>query len=182
MEADQLRTAATGNDPRLITAIFDDLGSAERAYNGLRLKGYRPEEITLIMSQETHTKHFSDNDHVIIRETGTATAVQDAAIGSAIGGTVGALLGAIAAIGTSLVIPGLGLIIAGPIAAGLAGAGAGTITGGILGALAGAGVPESHVEIYEAGIKQGHIVIGFHPRSDEDADYFENENWNKVAA
>ena len=37
--------------------------------------------------------------------------------------------GIIAAIGTTLVIPGLGLVIAGPIAAGLAGAGAGSITG-----------------------------------------------------
>ena len=40
-------------------------------------------------------------------------------IGSAIGGTVGAVLAAIAAVGTSIVIPGLGLFVAGPIAAAL---------------------------------------------------------------
>ena len=54
--------------------------------------------------------------------------------GSAIGGVVGATVGILAAIGTSIVIPGLGLVLAGPIALGLAGAGAGAVTGGVLGA------------------------------------------------
>ena len=48
-------------------------------------------------------------------------------------------LAAIAAIGTTLALPGLGLLIAGPIAAALVGAGSGAAAGGVLGALAAMG-------------------------------------------
>jgi hypothetical protein len=66
-------------------------------------------------------------------------------------------------------------VIAGPIAAGLAGAGAGGLTGGVLGALVGAGIPEDRAKEYESGIKEGNIVMGVNPRSDDDATYLENE-------
>ena len=98
--------------------------------------------------------------------------------GAAIGGGVGATLGAIAAIGTTLALPGIGLRIAGPIAAGLAGAGAGALTGGLIGALVGHGIPEEYAKHYGQGIREGGIFMGVQPRNDEDADYFEN-NWRE---
>jgi hypothetical protein len=73
-------------------------------------------------------------------------------------------------------LPGLGLVIAGPIAAALAGAGAGAATGGLVGALIGWGIPEERVKQYEAGIKEGGILMGVNPRTPEDAVYFQ-ENW-----
>lgn len=100
-------------------------------------------------------------------------------MGGAIGGTVGAIAAAIAAVGTSLAIPGLGLVVAGPLAAALAGAGAGGATGGLVGALIGAGIPEERVKHYEKGIKSGGILMGVRPRSDDDAGYFERE-WSKA--
>lgn len=39
--------------------------------------------------------------------------------GSAIGGIIGAIVGVIAVIGTSVLIQGLGIVIAGPLAAGI---------------------------------------------------------------
>jgi len=126
------------------------------------------------MSDETRKKHFSGD----VKETEIGTkAAEGAGKGSAIGSTVGAIAGVIAAIGTSLVIPGLGIVIAGPIAAGLAGAGAGGITGGVIGALVGSGIPEERAKLYESGIKNGNIVMGVKPRNSEDAKYFE-ENWH----
>ena len=80
-----------------------------------------------------------------------------------------------AAVGTSVAIPGLGLVVAGPIAAALAGAGAGAAGGGLLGALIGWGIPEERVKHYEEGVKNGGILLGVRPRSEEDADYFERE-------
>lgn len=74
-----------------------------------------------------------------------------------------------------MLIPGLGLIVAGPIVAGLAGAGAGGIAGGLIGALVGAGIPEDRAKLYEKGVKDGRIVMGVHPRNDEDAKFFEND-------
>lgn len=157
----------------MLTGMFKDRESTVHAYNSLHERGYTKDDINLVMSDETRKKHFSGD----VKDTEIGTkAAEGAGKGSAIGSTVGAIAGVIAAIGTSLVIPGLGLIVAGPLAAGLAGAGAGGITGGIIGALVGSGIPEERAKLYESGIKKGHIVMGVHPRNDEDAKYLEN-NW-----
>ena len=81
----------------------------------------------------------------------------------------------IAAIGTTIGLPGLGLLVAGPLAAALAGAGAGGLTGGLIGGLIGAGIPEERAKVYDEGVRNGGIVMGVTPRNDEDAAYFENE-------
>lgn len=168
-QMDENRTTDRG----ILTGMFRDRESTEHAYNTLHERGYTKDDINLIMSDETRKKHFSGD----VKETEIGTkAAEGAGKGSAIGSTVGAIVGVIAAIGTSLVIPGLGIVIAGPIAAGLAGAGAGGITGGVIGALVGSGIPEERAKLYESGIKSGNIVMGIHPRNSEDAKYFE-ENW-----
>ncbi len=162
----------------MLTAMFRDRESAERAYNSLINKGYSQDEISVMMSDETRTREFekSDKDSSLGNK-----AMEGAGAGSAIGGTAGAIIGAIAAIGTAVAIPGLGLVVAGPLAAGLAGAGAGGLTGGIIGALIGSGIPEEHAREYESGIKEGGIVLGVHPRSTEDAQYLERE-WENSRA
>jgi len=163
----------TTTNNKMLTGMFRDRESTENAYNALHSKGYNQDEIHVLMSDDTRKKHFADEDS----EIGTKAA-EGLGKGSAIGGTVGAIAGIVAAIGTTLVIPGLGLVIAGPIAAGLAGAGAGGLTGGIIGALVGAGIPEERARIYEDGIKNGNVVLGVNPRNNEDADYFHN-NWKE---
>lgn len=153
--------------------MFVDRDSTENAYRSLHDRGYTKDDINLVMSDETRKKHYSiENDH---SDLGTKAA-ETAGTGSAIGGTIGAVVGVIAAIGTSVVIPGLGLIIAGPLAAGLLGAGAGGITGGLIGALVGSGIPEDRAKIYESGIKEGNVVMTVQPRNNDDADYLE-DNW-----
>jgi hypothetical protein len=84
----------------------------------------------------------------------------------------------VAAVGTSIAIPGLGLVIAGPLAAAIAGAGAGGAAGGLVGALVGWGIPEERVKRYESGIKNGGILMGVKSRSDDDAAYFQQE-WSR---
>jgi len=158
---------------RMLTGMFADRESSENAYEVLRERGYSDDEINLLMSDKTRRRHFQDDDHET--EIGTKAA-EGAGKGSAIGGTAGAVVGIVAALGTSIAIPGLGLLIAGPLAAGLAGAGAGGIAGGIIGALIGAGIPEARAKIYESGIKKGNIVIGVYPRNEEDAKVIE-EAW-----
>lgn len=162
-------------EKQMLTGMFSDRSSAENVYNSMDDRGYSPDEINLVMSKETHDKYFSEDREET--ELGNKAAA-GTGTGSAIGGVVGAITGIIAAIGTSIVIPGLGIVVAGPIAAGLAGAGAGGITGGIIGALVGWGIPKERAKIYESGIKDGHIVMGVKPKSDEDAEYLER-NWRK---
>lgn len=159
-------------DQQMLTAMFRDRESAERAYNALQSRGYSQDDINLMMSDETRKRQFERNEQDT--ELGNK-AMEGAGAGSAIGGTAGAVIGAIAAIGTAVAIPGLGLVVAGPIAAGLAGAGAGGLAGGIVGALIGSGIPEDRAKKYESGIKEGGIVMSVKPRNDEDARYIENE-------
>jgi len=169
---DQMQKNMTTDHGRMLTGMFRDRESTENAYNALHERGYNKDDINLVMSDETRKKHFSGD----IKKTEIGTkAAEGAGKGSAIGGTVGAIAGVVAAIGTSLVIPGLGLIVAGPIAAGLAGAGAGGITGGIIGALVGNGIPEERARLYESGVKKGNIVMGVRPRNEDDAKYFEDK-------
>jgi hypothetical protein len=165
-------TGATLGRSRMVTGMFRDRESAERAYSSLTSRGYSYDDVNLLMSDETRRKNFTDD----ARETELGNkALEGAGKGAAIGGGIGATLAAIAAIGTSVALPGLGLVVAGPLLAGLAGAGAGGATGGIIGALIGAGIPEERVKQYEQGVREGGIVMGVNARNDEDAEYFEND-------
>ncbi|MBA3828773.1 MAG: hypothetical protein H0X33_07540 [Taibaiella sp.] len=159
-------------DQHLITGMFRDKDSADRAYTSLQSRGYNNNDIHLIMSDDTRKKHFATEEHHT--ELGSK-AMEGANTGSAIGGTLGAIGGAIAAIGTSLLIPGLGIVVAGPLAAAVAGLGAGGLTGGIIGALVGSGIPKERAVVYEQGVKEGNIVMGVHARNAEDADYLEKD-------
>ncbi len=154
----------------MLTGLFNDRDSTERAYSSMKSRGYTDEDINLVMSDDTRGKWFADNDDSDLG----SKALEGAGAGSAIGGTLGAIIGGIAAIGTSVLLPG-GILIAGPIAAALAGAGAGGLTGGLVGALIGSGIPEERAKHYDEGIRNGGAVVGVNPRNDEDAQHFENE-------
>jgi uncharacterized protein YjbJ (UPF0337 family) len=157
-----------------VIATFRDIESAERAYTSLAGRGYSEEDVNLLMSDDTRQMFFDDK-----AKSGLGTkAMEGASAGGAIGGTIGAILAALTAVGASLAIPGLGIVIAGPIVAALAGAGAGGLTGGLIGALVGAGIPEDRAKLYEDDIRKGGIVMGVNPRSEADARYFEQE-WRK---
>ena len=165
-------------DNPYVTGLFNDRDSAERAYQAVTARGYDRDDVNLVMSDDTRERHFGKTSAGRPTELGTKAA-EGAGIGGAIGGTVGAIAAAIAAVGTSIAIPGLGIVIAGPVAAALAGAGAGAATGGLVGALVGLGIPEERVKRYEEGIKQGGILMGVRPRSDEDAAHFE-QTWREA--
>ena len=166
-------SAYAGDNSGMLTGLFRDRDSAEQAYNSLSERGYDKKDVNLVMSDETRKQHFSGSDSTQT-ELGSKAA-EGAGIGGAIGGTIGAIAAAIAAVGTSIVVPGLGLVVAGPLAAALAGAGAGGVTGGLLGALIGWGIPEERVKHYEDGIKNGGILMGVKPRSNDDAQYLEQQ-------
>ncbi len=156
----------------MLSGLFSDRESADRTYSSLRERGYTDDDINILSSDETRDSWFSDND-AADTELGSK-ALEGTGVGSAVGGTIGAIIGGIAAIGSNVILPGLGLVIAGPLAAALAGAGAGGLTGGLVGALIGSGIPEERAKLYEEGIKNGGMVMGVNPRNDEDAEYFQN--------
>lgn len=158
-------------ESKMVTGLFRDRDSAERAYQAVADRGYGRDDVNLVMSDETRKRHFSSAGEKT--ELGSKAA-EGAGIGGAIGGSLGAIAAAIAAVGTTIALPGLGLVIAGPLAAAIAGAGAGAATGGIVGALIGWGIPEERVKRYDEGIREGGILMAVRPRNEEDATLIEN--------
>ena len=160
---------ATDRSDRLMTGMFRDRDSAERAYECVTSRGYTDKDVSLLMSDDTRTRCFP-RDAVTKTELGTKAA-EGAGIGAAAGAGLGALLIGLAA--TGIAIPLVPIIAMGPLAAALAGGGAGGAVGALIGALVGYGIPEERAKVYEQGIKEGGIVFGVTPRTDEDAEYIE---------
>ena len=98
------------------------------------------------MCEATRKRHFPAG----ATETELGSKVS---VGAGIGGTLGAVAAAIAAVGTSVIFSGIGLVVAGPLAAGITGAGG--VAGGLVGALVGSGIPDERVSHYDAGVKDG---------------------------
>src|SRR5437870_13620330 len=145
-----------------VTGFFKTRAAAEAAVDAIIKRGYTRDDVSVLMSDATKNKEFAVQTR--------SHAADGLGIGSAIGGTVGAVLAAIAAVGTSIAIPGLGLFVAGPIAAALAGAGAGGATGGLIGLMIGAGIPEHRAKVYDTGLRSGGILLGAQAKSKEDVD------------
>lgn len=154
---------------RMVTGLFRDRRAAERAWEHASARGYGKDDINVVMSDDTRKRYF---DSGVETELGSK-AGEGAGIGAGVGGAIGAALAAVAAMGTTLVLPGLGIVVAGPLAAALAGAGAGGVAGGLVGALVGAGIPEERLKPYEEGIRSGGILMGVHTRDADDAAHIE---------
>lgn len=88
-------------------------------------------------------------------------------LGGPAGGTLATVAPVLAVVGTLLLAPGI--VIAGPVTVALTAAGAVGIAGGLAGTLINWGIPKDHVERYEADIREGGILMGVKPRTDEDA-------------
>src|SRR5437660_4984265 len=153
------------NKATLVTGLFKSRTAAEAAVDALVKRGYTRDEISVLMSDATRSKEFAVETR--------SHAADGAGIGGAVGGTIGAVLAAIVAVGTSIAIPGIGLVVAGPIAAALAGAGAGGATGGLIGLLVGTGVPEHRAKVYETGVRGGGILLGIETKTSEEVDKLE---------
>ncbi len=169
------RARRSSDDEVYVSGLYASPAEADRAYQHLRdTYGYDDGDIDVLMSDETRRQHYG-NGEAETEPTGGTKAAEGLGAGSAIGGTVGAALGALFAVGSSMVIPGIGLVVAGPVAAALAGAGAGGATGGLIGALVGAGIPEERAVIYERGISEGGVVLGTRARDLSQAEQLERD-------
>jgi len=167
--------AASGNS-KMVTGLFKDSESVERAYDVVSQRGYDTADINVVMSDDTRRRYFSDDRQI---NTVLGRKVEEGGeLGGPMGGTIGTIIPAIIAVGV-VALPGLGLILAGPVAVALAAAGAAGLTFGLIGALSDWGIPEERANQYETGIHDGGILVGVRPRSDEDARHFEQQ-WEAI--
>lgn len=162
----------------MVTGLFKDKSSAERAFQSVIDMGYDKNDINVVMSDEVRQRDFLDQGLTIAHPVTTdmeekAAADADAGtsaskkLGGPAGGTMGTLMPIVTAVGVAL-IPGLG-IVAGPVAAALAAAAATGLAAGLVGVFTKWGIPESRVHQYEAAIRAGSILLGVTAHSDSDA-------------
>ena len=160
---------ASSSDPTMVTGLFRDGESAELGYQAVSRRGYDTADINVVMSDDTRKRYFS-GDRQIDTDMGSKAA-EGGKLGGPTGGTIGTIIPIIVAAGL-LAIPGLGWVAAGPVAVALASAGAAGVAFGLIAALSDWGIPEERAQQYEAGIRDGGILIGVKPRSDKDARHF----------
>jgi hypothetical protein len=167
--------AASGNST-MVTGLFRDSESVERAYEVVAQRNYGTADINVVMSDDTRGRYLSDDRQINIELCRKAE--EGGELGGPMGGTIGIIIPALIAIGV-VALPGLGLVLAGPVAVALAAAGATALTGGLIAALSDWGIPEERAKQYETGIRDGGILMGVRPRSVEDARHFEQQ-WKAI--
>lgn len=144
-----------------VTGLFETHKDADHIFSTLLEKGYDREEISVVMAKPENRSEEDMEEHPA--ETHAAS---DAKRGAILGGAAGAVVTLVAALGTNLMLPGVGLLLAGPLLAGLTGAAAGGLAGGTIGAIIGSGYAKDDVDYYEDKIKQGGIIISVEVKSD----------------
>ena len=166
-------TAAPGGKRRMITGLFDTGERAARAYQACVERGYEIGDVNAVMSEATRQRCFADGSEI------TTLLAQRKAEGGELGGPTGGrveiLVTIAAAVTAALVVPALGFVAAGPLAAALGAAGAAGLASGLVGAMADWGIPEQRIRQYESGIREGGILMMVEPRSEEDARHIEQQ-------
>jgi hypothetical protein len=163
----------------MVTGLFKDRPSADQAFNDILARGYDRKEVNVLLDKDTHERYTAPPRESDLKP-GEKKA-EGVELGGPSSGTVGTILAALTAVGAALLLPGLGIVVAGPVAAALAGAGAAAVTGGLIAALHDWGIPNERVQQYEAGLKAGGILIGVKPHTPQDAAYFA-EKWVSLGA
>lgn len=137
---------------RTVTALFDDMTTAQRALQDLIDAGFSRDNISLVANDASGTYRTSVDGSEDVRGD------EGAGFGAIVGGLVG--LGA-------MLIPGIGPVVAaGPLVAALTGAGvgaaAGAITGGVTASLVNFGFTEETAGYYAEGVRRGGTLLVVH--------------------
>jgi hypothetical protein len=152
----------------IVSAVFHDAEKAEEAYKRTIEHGYSKNEMMVLMSDQARDEYFPSERVEVQRE---GKALEGAGLGGAVGTALGAIAGVIAAAGTTAAVPGLGLVVAGPLLLGLAGAGAGGVTGGLIGGLVGTGMSDDRATVYKTALEEGGVVLAVEPENEADAEW-----------
>lgn len=147
---------------KTVVGLYEDIADAQAAINELVRAGFDRADISLVATNRWSSDArgmgaVDKGDKVTTTDTHLG---DDIAAGMATGGVIGGLGGVLLGLG-ALAIPGLGPVIAaGPLVAGLTGAGVGAAVGGLVGALVNWGVPPEEAEVYAESVRRGHILVG----------------------
>lgn len=140
----------TSPSDRAIVAVFNDRPAAERAVDALTQAGFNDQNIGFVI------RGAEDVSGGMITD---AEGTKDGK-GLLTGAVTGGMLGGVMAAAISMLIPGVGPVVAGGVlAAFFGGAIAGTAVGGIFGALTGLGISEDEARFYEKEFHSGRAIV-----------------------
>lgn len=142
-----------------VSGIFVSYADFANLIEALNARGFREDDLSVLMSESTHHQYFAPQENT--------KAPEGATIGSLSGGILGAIIGGLTLVGNVL-LPGAGLLVAGPLIGALTAGAVGAATGGLIGALIGAGIPEHEAKFFEGALKeQGRILVVGHIPKEE---------------
>jgi hypothetical protein len=146
-----------------VVGIFNTRAAAIEAADRLRSLGFDGAQLTV----------FSPGGVGPDLESAPTDEGEQPGMGAALGGVVGGALGLSAgAVAASLVVPGIGSVVAltlgAAAAAGLAGAAAGGAVGRALEHYLSMGIPKDEIFVYEQALREGHsLVVAASDRDDQ---------------
>src|SRR5687767_8313848 len=135
---------------RALVGVFDDRYHAEQAVDALHKSGFGHDQVGYVLRGSDAIR-----GGMIVDSVGTKDGK-----GAAAGALTGGMIGGVLAAAVSLLIPGVGPIVAGGVlAAFFGGAIAGTAVGGILGAMTGLGISEDEARFYDKEFQGGRAIV-----------------------
>lgn len=140
----------------IYTGLFKSRENIEGAYNALYKKGYGKNSINIIMSEESRSKYFAD-----VKTKGDEPSKQ-----RGMSAAINAGVNVSDAIKDGIVITESKLLVAGPLSAGLSGAGEGEFSSGVISSLL--GIPDVEAKAFEEGINNGYMIMSVQPCTGED--------------
>lgn len=149
--------------PTMLMGLFKDADHASKAIDDLKNNGYN-EEISVIAY---------DKEHEEVREGSDVPQEEDSDTGKTVGAVVGGVTGALALLFSGIAavaIPGIGVLVGGPLAAalGLTGGVVGSLGGGLIGGLVDLGIDKTTAERYDEEIHKGQILVGVSAEGDQE--------------
>ncbi len=158
-----------------ISGLFSSYQDFTDLIESLTRRGYKEDDISVLMTERTRNQYIAPQENT--------KAPEGATVGSLSGGVLGLVLGGLTLVG-NIILPGTGLLVAGPLVGALTAGAIGAATGGLLGALVGAGIPEHEAKFFEEALKQeGQILVVAHVMKDhvkEVKAVFERHNANRI--
>jgi len=169
-------------DLEIVSGIFNSQQGLSTLFDSLEGLSIGHSDISVLMSEQTRSHYSTAWDSIsgVSRPASEFSDVEGfpstggeafhqssklpegAATGGLTGGIVGAIIGGLTLVG-SVLLPGVGLLVAGPLVGAIAGGAVGTAAGGLVGGLVGMGIPENEARYYQDSIQQrGNVLVVAH--------------------
>lgn len=138
-----------------VSGIFNSYDNLDALMSELHSQGVRDQDLNIVMSDKTRDYFAADdNNSAFAKAANTDNKMPEGlSTGAVSGGLLGAIIGGLTLVG-SVVVPGAGLLAAGPIVGALTGGATGAAAGGLVGALVGLGIPDDEAETYNRALQE----------------------------